>query len=76
MFKFVEEKLTGAQYSQIQKTKRLSLFLLQHAGALKIARNCLGLAMTRRLFLLHLKLDSEHATTKTIFSLVAVELYH
>jgi hypothetical protein len=41
--------------SQIQKAVRLSLFLLEHAGKLKNARNFLLFAMTKKLFLQRLK---------------------
>ena len=58
---------------QIRKKETLRGFLRQHAGASRIARNCLVLAMTRKPYLQYLMPAS--TTTKRTFSLAAAGLY-
>jgi len=72
--RLVKEKLTGGRAMPNKKDRDFkSRFPRQHAGALKIARNCLVLAVIRKQYLLPLKPVPE--TTKRTFSSAAAVLY-
>ncbi len=71
--RFVKEKLTGARAKPNPKDREFKPVPAATCWGIKNCKNCLVLAMTRKLFLLHLK--QELVKTKTIFFLEAGELY-